>query len=231
MISDPVIWLLLALAVANLVLIGGVLLRTTRAGGGREFAATISGRFDAIERHGEALRRTLIEMDQGLRGEVAKSTRDGFAAAFDKVQAGTQAQAEGLAHVQLALNQLADTVRGGFEGFSQRLRDEQEQLRDKVDTKLEEIRTGNEAKLEQMRLTVDEKLQATLEQRLGASFKQVSDSLEQVYKSVGEMQTLAVGVGDLKRVLTNIKSRGTWTEIGLESMLAEVLAPDQYGRK
>jgi DNA recombination protein RmuC len=81
-----------------------------------------------------------------------------------------------------------------------------------------------------MRLTVDEKLQATLEQRLGASFKQVSDSLEQVYKSVGEMQALAVGVGDLKRVLTNIKSRGTWTEIELENMLAQVLAPDQYGR-
>jgi DNA recombination protein RmuC len=146
------------------------------------------------------------------------------------VQAGTQAQADGLGHVQQALNQLADTVRGGFEGFSQRLRDEQEQLRSKVDAKLEEIRTGNEAKLEQMRLTVDEKLQTTLEQRLGASFKQVSDSLEQVYKSVGEMQTLAIGVGDLKRVLTNIKSRGTWTEIWLETILAEVLAPDQYGR-
>ena len=103
-------------------------------------------------------------------------------------------------------------------------------MRGKVDAKLEEIRAGNEVKLEQMRLTVDEKLQTTLEQRLGASFKQVNDSLEQVYKSVGEMQALAVGVGDLKRVLTNIKSRGTWTEIGLESMLAEVLAPDQYGR-
>ena len=90
--------------------------------------------------------------------------------------------------------------------------------------------TGNEAKLEQMRLTVDEKLQTTLEQRLGASYKQVSDSLEQGYKSVGEMQTLAIGVGDLKRVLTNIKSRGTWTEIWLETILAEVLAPDQYSR-
>jgi len=73
-------------------------------------------------------------------------------------------------------------------------------------------------------------LQTTLEQRLGASFKQVSDSLEQVYKSVGEMQALAVGVGDLKRVLTNIKSRGTWTEIELENMLAQVLTTDQYGR-
>ena len=223
--------LLVVLAVVNLAAIGWLLLRSgSRSHGADERAIATAGRFDAIERHGEALRRTLTDMDQGLRGEIAKSTRDGFAAAFDKVQAGTQAQADGLGHVQQALNQLADTVRGGFEGFSQRLHDEQEQLRGKVDRKLEEIRTVNEAKLEQMRLTVEEKLQATLEQRLGASFKQVSDSLEQVYKSVGEMQTLAVGVGDLKRVLTNVKSRGVWTEIWLEAILAEVLTPDQYGR-
>jgi len=224
MLSDSAIYVVLAFAVANLALIGWVLLVVKSESGGA------GGRFDAIERNDEVLRRALNDMDQGLRREIASGARDGMAAAFDKVQAGTKAQAEGLAHVQTALNQLADTVRSGFDGFSQRLRDEQEQLRGKVDAKLEEIRSGNEAKLEQMRLTVDEKLQTTLEQRLGASFKQVNDSLEQVYKSVGEMQALAVGVGDLKRVLTNIKSRGTWTEIGLESMLAEVLAPDQYGR-
>jgi DNA recombination protein RmuC len=133
-------------------------------------------------------------------------------------------------HVQQALNQLTDTVRAGFEGFSQRLRGEQEQLRARVGEQLEAMRSGNEAALERMRLTVDEKLQNTLEQRLGASFKQVSDQLEQVHKSVGEMQTLAVGVGDLKRVLTNIKSRGTWTEIALENMLSQILAADQFGR-
>jgi DNA recombination protein RmuC len=224
MLADSAIYVVLTLTAVNLALIGWVLLLVkSRSGGASE-------RFDAIERNNEVLRRALNEMDQGLRREIASGARDGMAAAFDKVQAGTKAQADGLAHVQTALNQLADTVRVGFDGFSQRLRDEQEQLRGKVDAKLEELRAGNEAKLEQMRQTVDEKLQATLEQRLGASFKQVNDSLEQVYKSVGEMQSLAVGVGDLKRVLTNIKSRGTWTEIGLESMLAEVLAPDQYGR-
>jgi DNA recombination protein RmuC len=224
MAADWVLYAVLALAVANIGLISWVLVVVNSGSDGA------TGRFDAIERNNETLRRALNEMDQGLRREIAASTRDGMAAAFDKVQQGTTAQADGLAHVQTALNQLADTVRSGFDGFSQRLRDEQEQLRGKVETQLESIRSGNEAKLEQMRLTVDEKLQATLEQRLGASFKQVNDSLEQVYKSVGEMQALAVGVGDLKRVLTNIKSRGTWTEIGLESMLAEVLAPDQYGR-
>ena len=231
MLSEPVIYLLTGLAIANAFLIGWVLLVVkSQTGSSNGLAINLGGRFDGIDRNAEALRRTLTEMDQALRGEIAQGTRDGLAAAFDKVQEGTKAQSDGLAQVQQALNQLADTSRTGFDGFSQRLRDEQEQLRSKVEAKLEEIRTGNEAKLEQMRLTVDEKLQTTLEQRLGASFKQVSDSLEQVYKSVGEMQTLAVGVGDLKRVLTNIKSRGTWTEIWLETILAEVLTPDQYGR-
>lgn len=231
MLSDWTTYGVAALAIANLAVVTWVLLVVKRGSrGATALGLTFGGRFDAIERNSEALHRAFGEMDQGLRREIAAGARDGLAAAFDKVQEGTKAQAEGLAHVQTALNQLADTVRNGFDGFSLRLRDEQEQLRGKVDTKLEEIRTGNEAKLEQMRVTVDEKLQATLEQRLGASFKQVNDSLEQVYKSVGEMQALAVGVGDLKRVLTNIKSRGTWTEIGMESMLAEVLAPDQYGR-
>src|SRR5579863_7405411 len=222
--TDPVLYFGLALAVANLAVLGWAVLAIKSGSGGA------TGRFDAIERNNEVLHRALSEMDQGLRREIASGARDGMAAAFDKVQAGTKAQADGLTHVQTALNQLADTVRGGFDGFNRRLHDEQEQLRGRVLQSLEDIRSGNEAKLEQIRVTVDEKLQTTLEQRLGASFKQVSDSLEQVYKSVGEMQALAVGVGDLKRVLTNIKSRGTWTEIGLESMLAEVLAPDQYGR-
>ena len=81
-----------------------------------------------------------------------------------------------------------------------------------------------------MRQTVDEKLQSTLDQRLGASFQIVADRLEQVYRSMGEMQTLATGVGDLKRVLTNVKSRGGWGEVQLGALLAEVLAPGQYAK-
>jgi DNA recombination protein RmuC len=217
-----------ALLLLSIVLICGlvVMARARIAGGGNQ----LIGRFEAIERNNESLRRAFTEMDRELRAAVSAGVSGGLATAFDKVQEGNKAQREGLDSVQQALNQLAGTIHTGFADFSQRLGQEQEQLRMKVEHKLDEIRSGNDAKLEQMRLTVDEKLQVTLEQRLGASFKQVSDSLEQVYKSVGEMQSLAVGVGDLKRVLTNIKSRGTWTEIGLEAMLGEVLAPDQYGR-
>ena len=103
-----------------------------------------------------------------------------------------------------------------------------EAIRTAVEQRLDVLRSENAQKLEQMRATVDEKLQATLEQRLGASFKQVSDRLEQVHKGLGEMQTLAVGVGDLKRVLTNVKTRGTWGEVQLGMLLAEVLTPQQY---
>ncbi|MEJ7670086.1 MAG: DNA recombination protein RmuC [Casimicrobiaceae bacterium] len=98
-----------------------------------------------------------------------------------------------------------------------------------VEQRLETLRLDNTAKLEQMRATVDEKLQTTLEQRLGESFKLVSDRLDQVHKGLGEMQTLAVGVGDLKRVLGNVKTRGGWGEVQLAALLAEMLTPQQFG--
>jgi DNA recombination protein RmuC len=90
------------------------------------------------------------------------------------------------------------------------------------------IRTDTERKLEQIRLGVEEKLQGTLETRLGESFKLVSDRLEQVHRGLGEMRTLATGVGDLRRVLTNVRIRGTWGEVQLASLLEQVLAPGQY---
>jgi DNA recombination protein RmuC len=101
-------------------------------------------------------------------------------------------------------------------------------MRQTIETQLRAIQEDNTQKLEQMRATVDEKLQTTLEKRLGESFKQVSERLEQVYKGLGEMRTLATGVGDLKKVLTNVKTRGTWGEIRLSHILEQILTPDQY---
>ena len=103
-----------------------------------------------------------------------------------------------------------------------------EHVRSAVDMRLQAIQTSNEDKLDRMRETVDEKLQSTLEKRLGESFNQVSKRLEEVHRGLGEMQQLATGVGDLKRVLTNVKSRGTWGEVQLGALLEEILAPDQY---
>lgn len=104
------------------------------------------------------------------------------------------------------------------------------QLRDVIEKRLQLIQKDNSDQLEKMRATVDEKLQSTLEKRLGESFKQVSTQLESVYKGLGEMQTLAVGVGDLKKVLTNVKVRGTWGEVQLNSLLEQILTPDQYDK-
>jgi DNA recombination protein RmuC len=103
-----------------------------------------------------------------------------------------------------------------------------EAVRTTVEGKLDSIQSDNARRLEEMRQTVDEKLQSTLEKRLGESFRLVSERLEQVHKGLGEMQSLASGVGDLKRVLTNVKSRGTWGEVQLGALLEQVLTPDQF---
>lgn len=105
-----------------------------------------------------------------------------------------------------------------------------ESIRGVVDQRLNSLQTDNAARLEQMRQTVDEKLQSTLESRLGESFRLVSERLEQVHKGLGEMQNLASGVGDLKRVLSNVTTRGAWGEVQLENLLAQILAPEQYDR-
>lgn len=103
-----------------------------------------------------------------------------------------------------------------------------EHVRETVETRLRHLQADNETKLEQMRATVDEKLHATLEKRLGESFKLVSDRLESVQQGLGEMRNLASGVSDLKKVLTNVKTRGTWGEVQLAALLAQMLTPDQY---
>jgi DNA recombination protein RmuC len=116
---------------------------------------------------------------------------------------------------------------GGLtEAMEQRL----ENVRSAVDERLKALQTENSEKLEQMRRTVDEQLQGTLEKRLGESFQLVSDRLEQVHRGLGEMQTLATGVGDLKKVLSNVRARGAWGEIQLGALLEDSLHPDQYGR-
>jgi len=108
------------------------------------------------------------------------------------------------------------------------LSSQRQELQQSISRLSQEIRADTEKKLEQIRLTVDEKLQGTLEARLGASFKQVSERLEQVHRGLGEMQTLATGVGDLRRVLTNVRIRGVWGEVQLGSLLEQILAPEQY---
>lgn len=131
--------------------------------------------------------------------------------------------------------QFSQTQQQSFEGFQNQLQQllkandtKMEQVRETVQKQLESLQKNNEEKLEKMRLTVDEKLHDTLEKRLGQSFKIVSAQLESVQKGLGEMQNLATGVGDLKKVLQNVKTRGTWGEIQLENLLEQTLTPDQF---
>ena len=129
----------------------------------------------------------------------------------------------------------AGMQKGQLDSFARQLvaltrlnEEKSEAIRNVIDGQLLSLRTENSKKLEQMRETVDEKLHSTLEKRVGESFRQVSERLEQVYKGLGEMRHLATGVGDLKRVLTNVRARGIWGEVRLAAILDQILTPDQY---
>lgn len=121
-----------------------------------------------------------------------------------------------------------DTFNKQLQGLTQLNETKLENIRKSIEDGLYKLQTENNDKLEKMRATVEEKLHETLEKRLSKSFQVVSDRLEQVHKGLGEMQTLATGVGDLKRVLTNVKTRGTWGEVQLHALIEQVLAPQQY---
>ncbi len=169
-----------------------------------------------------ALRAEMAQSHQALRMELANADEQFRSMVSRDAASGRQEAAE-------ALDRFG-------QGFAQRLKDmffsnEQRMadLRGMVEQRLIQMQTDNASKLEQMRQTVDEKLHATLEQRLGESFKLVSDRLEAVHKGLGEMHTLAAGVGDLKRVLTNVKSRGTWGEVQLARLIEDTMTADQYG--
>jgi DNA recombination protein RmuC len=199
---------------------------------------------EALERFGHAVRDQLTQMVT-----VQNSQIDGFAQSLATLTKANEAKLESVRvtvddklrgaqeDARQGREEAANTLRRFGEALNQQLaavaqssEARLKELRETIDGRLEKIQQDNTQKLEQMRQTVDEKLHATLEQRLGESFKLVSERLEQVHKGLGEMQSLAVGVGDLKRVLTNVKTRGTWGEVQLGTLLEQVLTPDQYDR-
>ena len=130
--------------------------------------------------------------------------------------------------VNNSLRQLNDTLINTMKGIGDANEATIDKVRRTLDERVRELQESNEKKLEEMRKTVDEKLHETLEKRLGESFKQVSDRLEAVHLGLGEMKTLATGVGDLKKVLTNVKTRGTWAEVQLGALLEQILHSSQF---
>jgi DNA recombination protein RmuC len=179
----------------------------------------------------QALSRLTDVVDQRIGALTTNlDTRLGaFAELQQKIGAGlADGQHKRLAETNQAVGKLTETLQGQQKEGREQLAAELEKVRQTVGQSLDVLRKENDEKLEKMRATVEEKLQGTLEQRLGESFKQVSERLEAVHKGLGEMQTLASGVGDLKRVLTNVKTRGGWGEMQLGAILEEMLAPEQY---
>ncbi|MGD0231948.1 MAG: DNA recombination protein RmuC [Syntrophorhabdales bacterium] len=167
----------------------------------------------------------VVELIEKSHGRTERAVRDEIARNREE---GAFASRQSREELACSLKGVGDTLYGQLVASTQANEQRFETLRTVVETRLKAIQEDNARQLDQMRATVDEKLQGTLEKRLGESFRQVSERLEQVYKGLGEMQTLATGVGDLKRVLTNVKTRGTWGEVQLWAMLEQVLPPEQY---
>ena len=176
----------------------------------------------------DSFRVQLAAMQQAL----ADALRDSSHQAGLQASAQREAQALALARFteaqEASLKRLSDAMGEQLRALSESNDRRLGEVRTTVETRLQALQADNEKKLEQMRQTVDEKLHATLEARLGESFKQVADRLEQVHKGLGEMQGLAQGVGDLKRVLTNVKSRGVFGEVQLAGLLEQVFTIEQY---
>lgn len=167
----------------------------------------------AVAGFGETLQGRIAELSNGLNERIT-----GF----------TESQVRRQSDFQTSTSEALASVERRVAALIEANATRQDELRRTLEQRLDILRASNEAKLDQMRSTVDEKLQGTLEKRLGESFALVSDRLENVQRGLGEMQSLATGVGDLKRVLTNVKTRGGWAEVQLGAMLESMLAPHQY---
>ncbi|CAA7615356.1 DNA recombination protein RmuC homolog (modular protein) [Candidatus Terasakiella magnetica] len=202
---------------------------------GETLGATLKDRLDANARVLAELTQKLEAGQESLRVQTEQKLAE-FRA--DQATQGRNLREEVIGGLKQLGETLGNTLKDRLEAnarvlaeLGQKHEAGQQSLRKSVEERLDTLRGENTAKLEQMRQTVDEKLQGTLEKRLGESFKLVSDRLEQVHKGLGEMQSLANGVGDLKRVLTNVKTRGTWGEVQLGNLLEQIFTADQFTRE
>ena len=209
--TATLVWLVIFLLILIIVLLGLVLSKIPSSRGEE------TGKI--IREEIRASREEARDSARELREEVGKAQKAANDSVIKVIGEMNKSQKDGL-----------DTVEKRIRELSGRNEAKIETLRGTLDSKMKTLQESNDKKLDQMRQTVDEKLQSTLEKRLGESFKIVSDRLEAVQRGLGEMQNLATGVGDLKRVLTNVKVRGTWGEVQLGAILAQILTPDQYDK-
>ncbi len=237
--NNLVMWSVLGLVVVNTVVLIGWVLRPSdpmlgpQADQGRqEMMTAVQAGIARTERLERELRREISESARGGRQELTQNL-----ATFQQtlVQQGAEATRTQNTQIdafgqQLALLQktLSDTLSSQLSSLSESNARRMNEVRETLEKQLLQLQANNATKLDEMRATVDEKLQTTLQSRLGESFKQVADRLDQVHKGLGEMQTLAAGVGDLKHLLTNVKTRGIFGEAQLSALLEQVFVADQY---
>jgi DNA recombination protein RmuC len=237
MTSDTLLWGLLVLLVINMALVAWLLVRRApvdaEALAHRQLLlAQLQQQGQRVERIEGELRREISESSRGGRQEIQQTlatfqeTLMGQSAETTRTQ---NAQLDGFAQQLVLLrgtlgDTLTRTLQDMGEGNARRLAE----IRTTLDAQLQQLQQSNAAKLDEMRATVDEKLQTTLQARLGESFKQVADRLEQVHTGLGEMPTRAQGGGDRKHLLTTVKTRGMFGEAQLAALLEQVFAPDQY---
>ena len=206
--SEVILWIILFVVAVTAVLVVVLLIRAAKvsAGFGREVRDELRISREEARSAGRELRE---EVSGGL-----KSTNEVLAMTLEGLGKLQQTQLEGMT------KQLTELINSNQSAL--------DRVRLTFDTRVKELQEGNEKKLDEMRKTVDEKLHDTLEKRLGESFKVVSERLEAVHQGLGEMQHLATGVGDLKRVLVNVKARGTWAEVQLGAILEQILTQEQF---
>ncbi len=224
--TDRIGFLLIGLHIIVLIMVVIILIKLSTERKDKQAVAQFAALDNNMERMGRQLKEELGRnreevgfTSKALREEIGNSLKGFTDSVGQQMSGNSQLQ---MAQSELLVKQLQTLTTSNEERL--------DKMRSAVEGQLKAMQEDNGKKLEEMRKTVDEKLHETLEKRLGESFKLVSDRLEQVHKGLGEMQTLASGVGDLKRVLTNVKTRGIWGEIQLGNLLEQILTPEQYAK-
>ncbi len=222
--TDSQFLILLGVATVAVVLLAVLLVLLLRA----------RGAGDGSERLERELRLELQSSAQGTRQELVAALAQYHGATVQQLESMRQqiqlTASSGREEQSIVLKRFADTMNLRLAALTESNAQRMAEVRATLEAKIGSLQNDNALRLEEMRKTVDEKLHATLETRLTESFRQVSERLERVHQGLGEMQQLAIGVGDLKRVLTNVKTRGTWGEVQLEMLLEQVLTVDQYAK-
>jgi DNA recombination protein RmuC len=219
-------YLAIGLAAGVLLAVIVVLLTRRRSGVDEELVSRLADLEQAQEREEKALRDEFARSREEM-ASAAKAQREELSGALQRFNETT---VKSISEVGTMLKAPIENVVGQIGRMSESNEQRLEALRSIVDTRLKQLQDDNSRQLDRMRVTVDEKLQGTLEKRLGESFKLVSERLEQVHQGLGAMQQLASDVGGLQRVLTNVKTRGGWGEVQLGALLEQVLTPEQFAR-